>query len=318
MPGGDHDTTEFRYSGVSPRVAGEGVRGRVTLKDLRAWAERGEAFACLACYDATTARLLARSGVPVLLVGDSAAETVLGFDRTHFMPLEVLLALTAGVRRGAPGVLVMGDMPFLSYHGDAGEALRTAGRFMIEGGADVVKVEADASFSGLVERMTRAGIAVCAHVGSRPQLAALRGGYGSAGRTGDEARRIVEDAVALEAAGAVLLLIEAVPEEVTAAVLEATRVPVIGIGAGPACHGQVLVVNDLLGMTDAPPRFADPVAGVGKTIEEAGRAWVERVRQRSIGGRGYRMAAGESEKIADPSAWDPRGCDGGNGHNPPR
>jgi 3-methyl-2-oxobutanoate hydroxymethyltransferase len=249
----------------------------------------GEPFACLTSYDAVTARWLERAGVHVLLVGDTAAEMVLGFDRTIDMPLEVLIALTAGVKRGAPGTLIMADMPFLSYQVTDAEALRNAGRFMVEGKADVVKLEVDASFAPLVRLLARAGVPVCAHVGSRPQLAGLQGGYGSAGKTDREAAAILKDAIELEKAGAVMLLVEAVPEEVTRRILDATTIPVIGIGAGTACHGQVLVVQDLLGMNDSVPRFAEPVARIGPAIEAAGREWVRRVRAREIGGRLYQM-----------------------------
>ena len=261
----------------------DGTSERTTLKTLRRMASAGEPFACLTCYDATTARWLARGGVPVLLVGDTAAEMVLGFDRTIDMPLDVLLALTAGVKRGAPHALVMGDMPFMSYQADEAEGVRNAGRFLTQGLADVVKIEADASFAPLVAKMTRAGVPVCGHVGSRPQTAAITSGYAGAGRTAADAERIVRDAVELEKAGAVLLLIEAVPAEVTAKVLAATTVPLIGIGAGTACHGQVLVLQDLLGMTDRPPRFASPVAHLGEQLEAAGREWVARVRERRLG-----------------------------------
>ncbi len=246
-------------------------------------ARGGEPFACLTCYDATTARWLARGGVHVLLVGDTAAEMVLGFSRTIDMPLEVLIALTAGVKRGAPGCVVMADMPFLSYSADEAEGVRNAGRFLRDGMADIVKVEADASMAGLISKMTRAGVPVCAHVGSRPQQSALTGGYAGAGRTAKDAQRVVDDAVALEQAGAVMLLVEAVPEEVTKRVLEATTVPVIGIGAGHACHGQVLVLQDVLGMTENPPPFVVKLGDVGQKIEEAGRAWVELVAKRGRG-----------------------------------
>lgn len=255
-------------------------------------AGRGTPFACLTCYDATTARWLERAGVHVLLVGDTAAEMILGFERTIDMPLDVLLALTAGVKRGAKRSVVMGDMPFMSYQADEREAIRNAGRFMTEGMADIVKVEADASFAPLIRKMTRAGVPICGHVGSLPQRAALEGGYGSAGRTPAEAEAIVHDAVELEKAGAVMLLIEAVPEEVTARVLEATSVPVIGIGAGSACHGQVLVLQDLLGMTDSPPRFAEALASLGPQIQAVGEQWVKRVAERAIGGKGYAMKTG--------------------------
>jgi 3-methyl-2-oxobutanoate hydroxymethyltransferase len=316
--------------GASERGAQEAARGidlprPVTIRTLREMAARGEAFACLTCYDATTARWLQRAGVHVLLVGDTAAEVILGFNRTIDMPLDVLLALTAAVKRGAPNCLVMGDMPFMSYHVDEASAMRNAGRFLTEGLADVVKLEVDATYAPLVEKMTRAGIPVCAHVGSRPQQAALSGGYSSAGRTAAEAQQIVRDAAALQQAGSVLLLIEAVPDEVTREVLHATAAPtnppsrtspataatpgslasplvtpgtpLIGIGAGSECHGQVLVIQDLLGMSDRTPRFAEPVAQLGPAIQRAGAEWVARVRARRIGGRRYHMQQGEAQKL---------------------
>ena len=277
---------------------------RVTLQSLSRMAANagggvggGPPIACLTCYDATTARWLARGGVHLLLVGDTAAEVVLGLPRTIDMPLDVLLALTAGVKRGAPDVVVMGDMPFMSYHTSDADAMRNAGRFLTEGLADIVKLEADASFAPLVEKMTRAGIPVCGHVGSRPQLVALTGGYSSAGRTAAEARRIVDDALALERAGARMLLVEAVPATVTRAILDATTVPLIGIGAGTDCHGQVLVLQDLVGMSEHPPRFAEPVADLGRNFEAAAREWVRRVGDRAIGGQGYTMKKGELEKL---------------------
>lgn len=263
----------------------------VTLKTLRRMAQRGTPFACLTCYDATTARWLQRAGLHVLLVGDTAAEVILGFKRTIDMPLDVLLALTAGVKRGAPETVVMGDMPFMSYQADEAQAIRNAGRFLTEGLADIIKVEADATFAPLIAKMARAGIPICGHVGSKPQRAALEGGYGSAGRTPAEAAEIIRDAVELERAGAVMLLIEAVPAEVTSRVLEATTVPLIGIGAGSACHGQVLVLQDLFGMTDIPPRFAEPMASLGPQIQAVGEQWVKRVAERAVGGPGYQMKA---------------------------
>ncbi|MFG0326561.1 MAG: 3-methyl-2-oxobutanoate hydroxymethyltransferase [Phycisphaerales bacterium JB037] len=271
----------------------------VTLRTLNRMARRGEKFACLTAYDATTARWLERAGVHLLLAGDSAAEVIFGLDRTIDVPVEALLALTAAVKRGAPRTVVMADLPFMTYHTGVGEAVRSAGRFLTEGLADIVKVEADASFAPEVRAMSRAGIAVCAHVGSKPQHSTRTGGYTSAGRTAAGAARIIEDARALEEAGAVMLLVEAVPEEVAARLVERTSVPVIGIGAGPACHGQILVIQDLLGMTDHPPRFAEPVASMGPAIREAGREWVRRVASGSIGGQRYAMQPGEDQKLTE-------------------
>lgn len=252
-------------------------------------AREGRPFACMTAYDATTARWLARGGVHVLLVGDTAAEVILGHSRTIDMDLEVLLALTAGVKRGAPGVVVMGDMPFMSYQANEDEAVRNAGRFLTQGLADIVKVEADASFAGVIGRMVRAGIPVCGHIGSRPQRAALTGGYASAGRTKGEAEAVVRDARALEQAGCQMLLIEAVPEAVTERVMKATKVPLIGIGAGAACHGQVIVLQDACGMSDRTPPFVTPVAALGEALAEAGRAWVELVARRGVKASPYGM-----------------------------
>jgi 3-methyl-2-oxobutanoate hydroxymethyltransferase len=261
----------------------------VTLKTLAKMAAAGEAFACLTCYDATTARWLERAGVHVLLVGDTAAEMVLGFSRTIDMPLDVAIALTAGVKRGAPRTVVMADMPFMSYQAGEDEAVKNAGRFLTEGLADVVKLEADESFAPLVSRMVRAGIPVCGHIGSRPQRSAITSGYASAGRTRSAADRVVRDAVALADAGCSLLLVEAVPDAVTAAILERTDVPLIGIGAGPACHGQVVVLQDLLGLTDRTPPFVTPVAAMGQAITDAGRQWARLVAERGVGASPYRL-----------------------------
>ncbi|HZW09036.1 MAG TPA: 3-methyl-2-oxobutanoate hydroxymethyltransferase [Phycisphaerales bacterium] len=272
-------------------------RRPVTLRTLRSMAARNEPFACLTAYDATTARWLERGGVHVLLVGDSAAQVVLGFERTIDMPLEVALVLTAAVKRGAPRTLVMADMPFASYQASDEQAVLNGSRFMTEGLADVVKIEADASFARTVAAMTRAGIPVCAHVGCRPQGVAVAGGYSAAGRTAADAHQVVRDAVALEQAGAVLLLVEAVPEEVTRAIVSSTSVPLIGIGAGAGCHGQVLVIQDLLGMTDSPPRFAEPVAEMGPGMRDAAAEWVRRVRTGEIGGQRYVMREGEAARF---------------------
>jgi len=270
----------------------------VTLKTLRRMASDGEPFACLTCYDATTARWLEAGGVHVLLVGDTAAEVVLGFPSTVHMPLDVALALTAGVKRGAPNTVVMGDMPFMSYQADEAQAVRNAGRFLTEGLADVVKLEADASFAGVVAKMARAGIPVCGHVGSRPQSVAMTGGYTSRGKTAEDARAIVDDAVALERSGCVMLLVEAVPEEVTKLIVERTSVPLIGIGAGTACHGQILVLQDLIGMTHWQPGFAQPVASIGPEIQRAGEAWVERVSRSQVTDHRYVMKRGEAVKLS--------------------
>ena len=258
-------------------------------------ARAGQRFACLTCYDATTARWLERSGIHVLLVGDTAAEIVLGHPSTVHAPLDFLVQLTAGVKRGAPGCVVMADMPFMSYHASDADGVRNAGRFMTEGTADLVKLEVDRSFVPLVRLLSRAGVPVVAHIGSRPQHAKLHGGYYAAGKSAAGAVSLVEDAVALQDAGASMLLVEATPSEVTERIVAAVGIPVIGCGAGTACHGQVVVLHDLLGMTDWQPAFAAPAARVGDQISSAAAEWVRRVAQGDLGEHPYVMGAAERE-----------------------
>ncbi|MEE2908710.1 MAG: 3-methyl-2-oxobutanoate hydroxymethyltransferase [Planctomycetota bacterium] len=264
-----------------------------TLRSLRRMVEEGKPFAALTCYDATMARWLQRAGVPILLVGDTAAEMVLGQPGTIHAPLEFLIQITAAVKRGAPNCMVMADMPFLSYQADEAEAIRNAGRFLVEGRADCVKLEVDGTFTGLVSQLNRAGIPVVAHIGSRPQQVKHDGGYRSVGRTAAEAGRLVEEARRLEEAGASMLLVEAVPCEVSEAIVARTSIPVIGCGAGPACHGQVVVTQDLAGLTDWQPAFARPLADLGAAITSLGEAWVKRVASGNLGDHPYEMAPGE-------------------------
>ncbi len=271
-------------------------RRPITLRTIRKMAEQDQPFACLTCYDATTARWLEAGGVHVLLVGDTAAEIVLGYDSTIHMPLDIAIALTAAVKRGAPRTMVMGDMPFMSYQGSADQAMVNAARFLTEGNADLIKIEADRTLAPLIERMTRAGIPICAHVGAKPQQVGLTGGYSSAGRTPADADAVVADAIALEKAGAVMLLVEAVPPQVTERILEQTSVPLIGIGAGPAPHGQILVVQDLLGLTVWQPGFAQPVADLGERIRDAAEVYVDRVTRREVTEHRFEMKPNEPER----------------------
>lgn len=292
-----HPVVEPAAIEVPTREAPPTDRRPVTLRTIERWAERGEKFACLTCYDATTARWLDRAGVPVLLIGDTAAEMILGLPGTIHAPLDFLITLTAAVRRGAPHALVMGDMPFMSYQADDAEGVRNAGRFLTDGMADCVKIEVDRSFATLVTRMDRAGVPVVAHLGCRPQHVKQQGGYRAAGRTAAEARQIIEDARILEDAGAKMLLLEAVPSEVSERIVESAGVPVISCGAGPACHGQIVVLQDVLGLTDWQPAFAPPLARQGTLIVEAATAWCERVARSELGEHPYRMLETESDLL---------------------
>jgi 3-methyl-2-oxobutanoate hydroxymethyltransferase len=267
-----------------------------TIRTLLRQVREGGRFTCLTCYDATTARWLDQAGVEVLLVGDSAAEVILGLPGTIHAPLDFMVALTAAVKRGAPGRVVMADMPFMSYQAGEDEALRNAARFLTEGMADCVKVEVDRGWAPLVTRMARAGIPVVAHIGCRPQQSKMHGGTFAVGRTAEQALQVIHDAAALEAAGATMLLLEACPSEVAAKVVERATIPVIGIGAGSACHGQVLVLQDLLGLSAWQPAFAKPAAQLGVAMREAVSGWCARVRAGQVEAA-FRMADGEGARL---------------------
>ena len=270
-----------------------------TIRTLLKSARQGTKFACLTCYDATTARWLESAGIDVLLVGDTAGEVVLGFPNTVHTPLDFLVTLTAGVKRGAPSTVVMADMPFMSYQADDAEGIRNAGRFMTEGMADLVKLEVDQSFAGLVAKLARAGVPVVAHIGSRPQQAKLHGGCYAAGKTALGALALLEDARAMVDAGATMLLVEAAPAEVTAEIVRASSVPVIGCGAGAECQGQVIVLQDLLGMTHWQPAFAQPEAQIGAAIELAAKGWISRVREGRLGEHPYSMSDEERQAFCE-------------------
>jgi 3-methyl-2-oxobutanoate hydroxymethyltransferase len=240
---------------------------------------------------------MADAGLPTLLVGDTAAEMILGFDNTIHAPLDFLITLTAGVKRGAPNTFVIGDMPFLSYQVDEASAIQNAGRFLTEGNADAVKLEVDGKYIERVAAICNAGIATIAHLGSKPQQAKQTGGYTTAGRNADAANSIVKDAIAMEQAGVSMLLLEAVPEIVSHAVVNATTIPVIGCGAGTACHGQVVVMQDLAGLTKWQPAFAKPTASIGEEIGSVAKNWMTNVYNSALGEHPYSMKDGESEKF---------------------
>jgi 3-methyl-2-oxobutanoate hydroxymethyltransferase len=250
---------------------------KFTLSDLRAARETGAKVPMLTCYDYTTARLMQESGVPMLLVGDSAANVILGHTTTLPVPLSFMIEITAAVRRGAPLALVVADMPFGSYGGDVSLNLRTVCRMVKLSGCDCVKLEVGAGHVELVRQLADVGVAVMAHLGLRPQSVNVIGGYKFQGRTADEARAIVSQATQLERAGAAALLLEAVPPEVSARVVERTRIPVIGCGAGPACHGSVIVIHDGIGLSAHRPRFAPTLGDVGAAMKESFANYVEQV-----------------------------------------
>jgi 3-methyl-2-oxobutanoate hydroxymethyltransferase len=250
----------------------------VTVRDVRAFKERGERFTMLTAYEAQSARLLDEAGIPLILVGDTLGMVVLGYDSTLPVTMDEMLHHTRAVARGASNALVVGDMPFMSYQSSIEEGLRNAGRFLKEAGAHAVKLEGGARVVDLVARITEAGIPVMGHIGLTPQSVNQFGGYRVQGRSDEQAHQIVADAKSLEAAGAFAVVLEAVPAPVAAEVTRTLHVPTIGIGAGPDCDGQVLVWHDFLGISDGKlPRFVKRYAEVGEQIKQAASAFAAEV-----------------------------------------
>lgn len=253
------------------------LQNKVTLSHLRQARESGQKLAMLTCYDYTTARLMEEAGVPALLVGDSAANVILGYDTTLPVSLEFMIEITRAVRRGAPLAFLVADMPFGSYQSLHERAIENVCRMVKDTGCDAVKLEVGPSHVELVRALADGGVPVMPHLGLRPQSVGVLGGYKYQGRTAHEAKEIVALALRMEDAGAVAFLLEAVPPEVANAVVERTTVPVVGCGAGPACHASVIVTHDGLGMTAARPKFVPNLADIATPLREAFARYVHDV-----------------------------------------
>ena len=246
----------------------------VTIHDLRTWKAEGRRWAMLTAYDFPTAQILDEAGIPVLLVGDSLANNVLGYDTTLPVTMEEMLHHTRAVVRGTRRALVVGDMPFLSYQVSVEEGIRNAGRFLKEGGAQAVKIEGPQL--ELTHKLAELGIPVMAHVGLTPQSVHGMGGYRVQGR-GEAAAKVLDQAHALEKAGAFSIVLEAMPAELGAEITGELHIPTIGIGAGPGCDAQVLVISELLGINEKLPKLAKPYANLRRTIAEAAQAFASEV-----------------------------------------
>ena len=249
----------------------------VTVARVRSWKHEPAPFAMLTAYDATTAAILAEAGIPLLLVGDSVGDNVLGHATTVPVTLEDMLHHTRAVARGAAGSLVIADLPFGSYQVDVDEGMRAALRLVKEGGAHAVKAEGGTRVSELARRLVEAGVPFMGHLGLTPQ-SVHEMGYRVQGRGPEAAEGILADAQALEAAGAFAIVLEGVPASLGKAVTDAVGVPTIGIGAGADTDGQVLVVHDLLGLSPGPPpRFVKAYADLRGVITDAVRAFADDV-----------------------------------------
>jgi 3-methyl-2-oxobutanoate hydroxymethyltransferase len=256
----------------------ERSRRRVTTTALAEMKAAGEPIVMITAYDAPGARLVEAAGVDVILVGDSLGMTVLGHGSTLPVTMDDMVRHTSAVVRGSREALVVADMPFMSYQASYEDALRNAGRFLAEAGAHAVKLEGGERVAELVGLLTDAGIPVMGHVGLTPQSVNVFGGYRLQGRTAEAALRLVEDCLALEAAGAFAVVLELVPAELAALVSEELAIPTIGIGAGAGCDGQVQVFHDLLGLGDFTPKHAKRYAEVGTAITKAVAAYTADVR----------------------------------------
>ena len=258
---------------------------RVTIRELKAMKARGEKIAMLTAYDYAFAKLVEKAGVPIILVGDSLGQVVLGYDSTVPVSMDEMIHHIKPVVRATRQAHVVGDMPFLSYQADPAEAVHNAGRLLKEGGAQSVKLEGGRYMADTVRQVVQSGIPVMGHIGLIPQSVNQLGGYLVQGKTSKAAVGLIEDARALEEAGAYAIVLESVPAPLSALITERLSIPTIGIGAGIGCDGQVQVMHDLLGLfTDFVPKHARRYASLGDTVEEAVAQYVQDVRDQSFPG----------------------------------
>jgi 3-methyl-2-oxobutanoate hydroxymethyltransferase len=255
----------------------------IRIPDIQARKTRGEKIVMLTAYDAWMARLLAADErVDMLLVGDSLGMVELGYETTLPVTMSDMVRHTRAVRAGAPEALIVADMPFLSHQIGLTQAMRNAARLMQQGGASAVKLEGGSSAAAAVERIVSAGIPVMGHLGLLPQSVHQQGGFRRQATNPEAQRELVSDALALENAGAFAIVIECVPDAVACEVTKNLRIPVIGIGSGPHCDGQVLVTHDILGLSGTPPPFAKQYADVGQAITEAVKLFANDVHTRAF------------------------------------
>lgn len=276
------------------------TRPRVAPADLAARKAAGEPIAMVTAYDHPSAQIAEAAGVDVVLVGDSAAMTVLGYDSTVPVTVDEMIMLTAAVRRGLQAPLLVADLPFGSYEASDEIAVATAQRFVKETGCDAVKIERGGTSVDRARAIIRAGIPVMGHVGLTPQTATALGGYRAQGRTAEDALAVCESALALQEAGCFSIVFEAIPSDVTEAVMPRMTVPVIGIGAGPATDGQVLVFHDLLGIYGGrAARFVKRYADLRGDMIAGLERYVADVRARSYpeSAHGYSMPEAESARL---------------------
>ncbi|HUQ41514.1 MAG TPA: 3-methyl-2-oxobutanoate hydroxymethyltransferase [Candidatus Limnocylindrales bacterium] len=277
------------YGGATPQK-------KLTVPDVVGMKKDGRRITMMTAYDAAFARLVDRAGIDVLLVGDSAGMVMLGYANTVPVTMDDMIRMAASVSRGATHPVLVGDMPFGSYQTGTHDALRNAARFLKEAGMDAVKIEGGRETVETVKALVENGISVMAHVGLTPQRVAQLGGFKTQARSARAARRLIDDAVALEDAGAFSIVLESIPSPVAQMVTERLSIPTIGIGAGPDCDGQVLVLHDVLGLYgDFKPKFAKRYADIGSQVVDALKAFDAEVRAGSFPDADHSFTMKESE-----------------------
>jgi 3-methyl-2-oxobutanoate hydroxymethyltransferase len=256
---------------------------RFTIGQIREMKEKGKIIPMLTAYDYATAKMIDEAGVPLVLVGDSLGMVVLGYESTIPVTMEEMLHHTKAVVRGTKRALVVGDMPFMTYHASIGEALHNAGRFIQEAGAQAVKLEGGEAMAEVVHRVVQCGIPVMGHIGLTPQSVHQLSGFKVQGKTPEAAVRLVKDARALADAGVFSIVLEAIPTELARVITQKVSVPTIGIGAGPYCDGQVQVISDILGLfTDFVPKHAKQYARLADLIRKAVAEYIDEVEKGSF------------------------------------
>jgi len=275
-------------------------RKKVTIPELYAMVARGEKITFLTAYDYPTALLEDRAGIDMILVGDSGVMCLLGHETTLPAKMDFMVEITAAVSRAAQRAFIVGDMPYMSYQPSNELAIRNAGRFISEGGADAVKLEGGARMAERVEAIVKAGIPVMGHIGLTPQAASQIGGLKAQGRSAETAKQLIEDAKVLEEVGAFSILLEAIPARVAEIIVKNAKVPILSIGSGAACHGQLLIVHDILKLFEAfTPKFVKVYADVASVMLKAFQDYISDVKAGEFPGREheYRIPKEEWQRL---------------------
>ncbi len=275
---------------------------KITIKDLVTAKNENRKFVAVSCYDYTTAKLISQTDTEMVLVGDSAAQVMLGFDSTLPATMDFMVAITAAVHRGAPNLCLVADMPFLSYQIGIAEAVTNAGRFVAEAGAQIVKIEASGAYLDVIKAVSDAGMAVMAHIGIRPQSITKLGRFKAEATTAEMALELIALAEQMTQAGASLLLLEGITTETAEIITKRSEVPVIGCGSGPGCDGQILIAPDILGLTHGPgPKFSKSFANLADATIKAFNSYSKEIKtgQFPDDQHSYHMKSGELGRLQE-------------------